>query len=47
MGKFTDFSLMLNNYGLSLAYTTLLKSIIPHALKLSGVDDPIATNEIL
>jgi len=47
MGKFTDFCLMLNNYGSSLAYTTLLKSIIPHALKISGVDDTVATSEIL
>lgn len=47
MGRFTDFCLMLNNYGISLAYTTLLKSIIPHALNISGVDNSIATNEVL
>jgi len=46
MAKFADINMMINNYGTTVAYLVLIKTLIPHALKLFGVENDVLRSEI-
>lgn len=46
MRKLGEVSMMLTNFGITVAYLVLIKGLIPYSLSHLGVSDPVATSEI-